>query len=98
MQIIALADSQMLTVGFSRMFGRQTSLSFSYDKDLKMQDSDGAYLTLNYQFDQRRSAQLSHNFDEQTQLRYAQSSLTQNGVDYTLAVRHPSKLKKGMSV
>ncbi len=70
------------------MFGRQTSLSFSYYKDLKMQDSDGAYLTLNYQFDQRRSAQLSHNFEEQTQLRYAQSSLTQNGVDYTLAVRH----------
>lgn len=84
----SFADSQMLTVGFSRMFGRQTSLSFSYYKDLKVQDSDGAYLTLNYQFDQRRSAQLSHNFDEQTQLRYAQSSLTQNGVDYTLAVRH----------
>ncbi len=41
------------------MFGRQTSLSFSYYKDLKMQDSDGADLTLNYQFDQRRSAQLS---------------------------------------
>ena len=81
-------DTQLVTVGFSRMLGRQASMSFSYYKDLKDEDNNGAYVTLSYNFDSQRNTYLTHTFDEQTQLRYSKSSLSQNGLDYTVGVTH----------
>lgn len=84
----AFSDSKLVTVGFSRMIGRQASFAFNYYKDFGDIENDGAYISLNYNFDQRRSANLSYNVDEQVDLSYSRSSITQNGVDYTVGASY----------
>ncbi len=59
MQNNSFADSQMLTVGFSRMLGRKTSQCRFLIIKTWIQDSDGAYFNAELSIDRRRSAQLT---------------------------------------
>lgn len=82
------ADSQILSMGVNKTVNSNLSLGASYFKNFAdvggSSDDQGFYFSLNYNFGKGRSVYAAHSTEDFSRLQYAQSSVTENGLDYLL--------------
>ncbi|MHA3049803.1 fimbria/pilus outer membrane usher protein [Acinetobacter sp. ANC 4639] len=81
-----LPDAKLLNLGISKRITPRVYLALSYFKDFGDNPNDGAYISLNFNFDNNRSVYADQSVNGKSRLNFVQGSVGQNGFDYSVGM------------